>query len=825
LHRNKGFYSFVSLFKFSLNKNKNEMKKAILIFTVLLMSAVIGFAQTGTIKGTVRTSSGGSAEFVNVALKGLSKGAATRKDGSYEILEVRPGSYKLVATFIGFQTQEKQVQLESGQTLTVDFTLDKVSAALEEIEVTENRLQVKESGYVSKMPLKNMENAQVYNVITRGLLDDQVLFSVDDALRNAPGLTKMWGATGRSGDGGGYYNARGFILQSQLRNGIAGNVSARIDAVNLERIEVIKGPSATLFGNSLTSYGGLINRVTKKPYEKAGAEITLSGGTYDLYRLSADVNTPLDKGKKLLFRLNTAYHHEGTFRDNGYNKNLAVAPGLLYKPNERLSAWVDMEYYQGRNVGMPIFFFDYLNPVSLLGASRADQLEIDYHKAYSSGDISQQYRNMNYFGQISYKISDKWSSQTNFTSTSSFSDGPYPYFYLIPDAAITGDSTDRGSGYISRNDQSTRDSRDHTLEVQQNFNGDFKIGSHRNRVVLGMDFFRKNSNQLFVGNTLDTIPASGNTPLYGNFTRENLDALYAAKGIAFSYPIRYKANTYSAYIADVFSITDRLLVLGALRFDRFLTKADEEDATGKGSFNQNAVSPKLGLVYQPIKDRLSLFANYQNGFTNINGKDFEGKAFRPEQANQLEGGVKLDAFNGNLSGTVSVYHIEVKDIVRPDIAHPSFSIQDGTQISRGFEAEVLASPLPGLNIIAGFAFNSSKFEKSYADVEGRRPATAGPPHSANLWVSYRLPDTWLKGLGFGFGGNYAGDNKVVNSLSQGEFILPAFTVLNASAFYEYSRFRFSVKSDNLTNRKYYIGYTTVNPQNLRTVTAAVSCRF
>ncbi|MFD2144597.1 TonB-dependent receptor plug domain-containing protein [Mucilaginibacter antarcticus] len=73
----------------------------------------------------------------------------------------------------------------------------------------------------------------------------------------------MWDATGRAGDGGGYFTLRGFPTQTRLRNGVSGLVTSTVDAVNIEKVEVIKGPSATLFGSTLTSFGGLINRVTK----------------------------------------------------------------------------------------------------------------------------------------------------------------------------------------------------------------------------------------------------------------------------------------------------------------------------------------------------------------------------------------------------------------------------------------------------------------------------------------------------------------------------------------------------------------------------------
>src|SRR5690606_26998127 len=130
---------------------------------------------------------------------------------------------------------------------------------LQEVVVTSGpRITRSASNYAAKMPLKNLENAQVYSSVTRELLHEQMIFSVDDAVNNVPGIQKLWEATARSGDGGAYYSSRGFILQSQLRNGVAGNVTTRVDAANIESIEVLKGPSATLFGSTLTSYGGLI---------------------------------------------------------------------------------------------------------------------------------------------------------------------------------------------------------------------------------------------------------------------------------------------------------------------------------------------------------------------------------------------------------------------------------------------------------------------------------------------------------------------------------------------------------------------------------------
>jgi iron complex outermembrane receptor protein len=306
-----------------------------------------------------------------------------------------------------------------------------------------------------------------------------------------------------------------------------------------------------------------------------------------------------------------------------------------------------------------------------------------------------------------------------------------------------------------------------------------------------------------------------------------MNALYTNSPFGFTYPAIYKTATYSAYAADVLNITDKLIAMAAIRSDRFINKGNYNPATQttSGAYSQTAFSPKFGLVYQPVKDQVALFANYQNGFTNENGTDYAGKPFKPEEANQIEGGVKLDAFGGRLSSTISYYRIEVQDVVRPYPGNPNFSVQDGTQLSKGIEAQVIANPFRGFNILAGFSYNDSKYTKADADVEGRRPGTASSPYQANLWLSYRLPQEIVRGLGFGFGGNYASDNEVINSASQGVFTLPAYTILNASAFLDRPKYRIGLAVNNLTNKEYWIGYTTVNPQMLRQVTGSITFKF
>ena len=154
---------------------------------------------------------------------------------------------------------------------------------------------------MSKLPLKDIENTQVYSTITNEILKSQVVIDFDDALKNATGVEQLWTSTGRGGDGAGYYSLRGFSVQPQLVNGMPGLTNGTINVANIEHIEVLKGPSATLFGNAVSSYGGLINVVTKKPYLGTGGEFSFSSGTNGLRQIVGDINTAINKENNIFF--------------------------------------------------------------------------------------------------------------------------------------------------------------------------------------------------------------------------------------------------------------------------------------------------------------------------------------------------------------------------------------------------------------------------------------------------------------------------------------------------------------------------------------------
>lgn len=795
------------------------MKRSVLMALLFLCTLVaVAAEETGIIRGKVTTADGNPAEAVTVTFKGTKRSAITDENGVFFLRNLAPGNYTIEISLVGYETVQQEVTVKEKETVNVTIQLTVSTKDLETVIVSGNKLTRNSSDYVAKINLKNTENAQVYSTITGTLLKQQMAFSVDQALYNAPGVQTMWQATGRGGDGGAYYNMRGFIVQSQLRNGIAGNVTSRADAVNVERIEVVKGPSATLFGSTLSSYGGLVNRVTKKAYDHFGGEVSYAMGSYGFNRATVDINTPLDKDKKVLLRTNAAYYSENSWRDFGFNKGFVFAPTLTYKASDRLTFNFDAELYSSSNASEPFVFF--YSPTDALGAHTPKELGLDYKRSYSSNDIFQKSKVANFFGQMNYKISNEWSSQTNVSSSYNNSDGPFAYYYLVPNTGRPGADS------MVRAVQATANSDMNVYEVQQNFIGDFKTGSVRHRVLAGLDYLHQNSDQMFYGADFDMVPKNGLIPTYAAFNKDNLNSVLQDESRVWYYPYQFQASTYSAYVGDVVNITDYVIASAALRVDRYDFRGNFDPTVGgyKDGYAQTFFSPRLGLVIQPIPDMVSIFGNYQNGFTNKPGKDFSGSRFDPEEAAQFEGGVKLDILGGKLSSTISYYNIKVKNVLRADPQHPNFSIQDGTQRSQGIEAEVIAHPVRGLDLVLGYAYNDSKFLEADEDVKGRRPDVAGSPHTFNSWVSYNFSGS-LKGFGIGGGARYQSENRIVNSISNGVFTLPEFTLVDATIYYEQPKWRFGLKCNNLTNQEYYVGYTTMNSMQLRSIIGSITFKF
>lgn len=775
----------------------------LVITLVLLTSFSYGQTGKGTISGTVKDSIGAPVSHTSVVLKGTDKGTYTNNNGEFILKNVPEGSQILVIQIIGYKTIEKQVDVKAGETTAVpDVTLQEDIHQLDavEINVNKNKFAQKESENIARMPLKNLENPQVYNVVGKELMKEQVIIERTDIYRNIPGAVPIFLAGGSMG-----MTTRGFASTVGMRNGLITSAIFPMNPVILERVEVLKGPSGTLFGgNRNTSFGGLYNYVTKKPYDHFGGEVSYTAGSFELSRVTADINKPLNEGKTALFRLNTAWQSEGSFQDQGYAKNYTFAPTFSYKVNDRLKFLIDIDITRSSYTTSSLT----IGSLSKVTARNFKDLKLGYDRSLINNGVDVENGVNNLGGQIDYSVSDKWKSETKFL----YSEGFYKHL-LWPTLSIITDST------VVRAVRNQTPETFGNIQLQQNFIGDFKIGPFRNRMVVGADYSLNYNSLNRVTITYDTVNI--NKPI-NDINADKINELSSKKGFAAT---TFKSENYGLYVSDVINFTPSLMAMLSLRLDKYSTKGDYTVKTDlfKGGYEQTSLSPKLGLVYQPFKEKVSVFANYMNGFVNlapVTQPDNTILALEPQYANQWEAGVKLDIIKSKLNGSVSYYDIAVTNSTRTEVINgQNFTVQDGTQNSKGYEVELIANPISGLNIVAGYAYNENKYTKASAALEGKS-LTASPQHIANLWASYYLTKGKIKGLGVGIGGNYVGESWFE---STNVFVLPSYTLLNAAIFYDQPKYRLALKGNNLLDEQYWNSNGT--PQKPINFLANVTFKF
>ncbi|MEC5394974.1 TonB-dependent siderophore receptor [Bergeyella sp. RCAD1439] len=655
------------------------------------------------------------------------------------------------------------------------------------------------SALVAKLPLKNLENPQVITSVAPQLIENRNFYTQSGMLLNATGVAPSWAGFSP------YYSVRGFRTRSSFRNGVNGYVASDADPVNIAQLEVVKGPSAVIFGgggSTMITFGGAINRITVRPQLKSFSHIGFSAGSYDLQRVTVDFNRSLDKQGAFLTRVTGAYHYKETFQDQGWSGNFFLAPSVLYRINERLTVRFESEILNRTSTNSPLF------QVGLGVASRSGELDWDYRRSFTDNSLTMTNKSVNLYGKAIYRLSQNWRSETNLVSVRNRTFGDYIRLRLEDD-----------NRNVTRRVYRMYPEGIYGHQVQQDFIGDFWMGKLRSRLLAGVEFYQYLYAISSKSMNFTKVPLKGDASENALFHNEYLSSQLALK----PYSEKYRAlqNHYSVYASQVVNLSEHFNLMLSARLNYIDNKGVEDALAGlrSGAFTQTAFSPKLGVNYQVIPQRLAFFANYMNGFQAEAPRSVNGQMtnFRPMYGNQWETGVKAALKKGLLDASVSYYAIEVSSMVRQSPTDAELFIQDGRRYSRGIEADFQSNPFKGWFVHAGIAYNESRFVVSDALTQGLRPVDSGPKFSATWYVRYAPALEGLKGVSLGVGGSHYGKDLILNT-AQGMFYTEAYALFNAAIALDRPRFVVSLSAENLLNRHYwYGGRGMVSPGGLRQV--------
>ncbi|MEH2112687.1 TonB-dependent siderophore receptor [Nostoc sp.] len=628
-------------------------------------------------------------------------------------------------------------------------------------------------------PLRDIP--QSIQVIPNQVIRDQNVNRLQDAVRNnAPGVSQFSNQSQA-------FVIRGFRQDFNLRNGFRSGSTATkdVDLADVDHIEVLRGPASVLLGQ--LQPGGVINTVTKQPLSEPYYSVKFTGGQFSFYRPELDLSGPLTNDGSLKYRLNLAYQNNGSFRDFVSEDRFFVAPVLQWNIGKNTTLTVDFSYtYNNPTLDYGVVA---LSDGSLvLPINRAlfypslDQVTVEQYQA--------SYR-------LEHKFSDNWQLRNGFSFYSAKQSGGYTYVEadFIDDRFL--DKLYADDLFI-----------DQDYRMQTDLTGKFTTGSIRHQLLIGFELGR--STNYFTSGTASLPTIDIFNPNY-NVTRP--DVQIDNYGTTFT-------DTLGIYIQDQIDITDNLHLLVGGRFD--FTK--QYDSFGTFSQADQAFSPRVGIVYQPIKP-ISLYASYSQSFNPVIGRSRTNSVFEPERGTQYEVGIKADITN-TVSATLAAFEITKSNVLTSDPVDPiNFSIQVGEQRSRGVEFTIGGEILPGWNILAGYAYTDARVTEDNRIPVGTFLRNV-PKNAANLWTTYEIQSGDYKGLGFGLGLVFVGEQQA--DFPNSNFQIPSYVRTDAALFYRRDNWRLGINVNNLFDVEYYEAAsrrTIVYPGAPVNVQATISYEF
>ena len=545
------------------------------------------------------------------------------------------------------------------------------------------------------------------------------------------------------------------------------------DLHNIERIEVLKGPAAVLYGRG--SQGGIINRVSKMPQFGRQSSIQAQGGSEDLRSLYADLST--DPSDTISLRLNMGNEDKNSFRDNVSGNRQLFAPSMSWQITPDLNWLVQYEYSRYNRT-----------PDRGIPSINGRPADVSRGTSYGGKNDYIDDKTQNLRSRLTYELSENW--QLRHTLGVFKLDSEFENTYLTGYNPITN-RVDRQSW---QQDMSTRNIFNN-IEIE----GGFDTFGLEHRLLTGLEIgSQRRDPKLYKAASVPSVD------LY------NPDRTLRSTG---AMPIFSDSHTevesQGLYVQDQIRFNEQWQVLAGLRYDRFdiestnyLKKTDRTEDR-----QSHSTSPRLGVVWTPLEHH-SFYASWTKTFSPVGGGLIgitPGAAgntndLSPELTKQKEIGVKSDWLDDRLSTTLAVYELELYNRRTKDPANPTITLLSGLQRSRGIE--LTASGKLGGNwyMRGGIGLQDATVVKDNNGFEGKR-INGVAKHNGSLYVTWKPEMGWYAETGLTLVGQRYADN-------QNTVTLPGYGRWDALAGYREKDWDVSGALTNLTDRYYYASATS-----------------
>ena len=668
----------------------------------------------------------------------------------------------IVSTFLMAETGVLEAITVEGETISGDTvqTTAGVTRGYESLTA--------ESATKTRTPLKQIPKS--VQVINSEIMDDQKVQSVSEALHNSSGVvsnnplvTSGWEST----------LVRGFAAE-QLQDGtsLVYNTGDRESTINIERIEVLKGPNAILYGgNQGTPSGGSVNLISKMPESVPFAHLGTTMGSNNVIKPSFDINEPLNEA--LWFRVTGEYTKSESEIDllerTSYNFNptikVKIEEDTTLSVQGKISKWEGQDYQGLPAVG------------TIAGDFKIDKNLFIGDKTVPDSTSSLKSVAVN----LEHRLNDIWSINAKaYTANSEF------------DERIQlnlGNEPMMGSTFMLMNTRMYQEqqNRSFSVDTKAEFPTDTKLIFGVETSSLDDKGFMDN---MGMASGIDYVDLTN--PVYTTpYIDENRD-IWSGE---------VKNRTSSAYAQIQQTIGDRVHLLVGTKLSKVVV--DFEDSYGGDATTDKTKLLMQGGVVFDVNEYISLFTSYSEGIKGVGWANYT-EAPKPIESKQYEAGVKFEV-NTQLSGSVALFKIERKNTIVADPASGGLiSIPNGEEESRGAEVDVIWQPTTNFRLLSNYTNTDAKYTKDVSSTILSGNKLAGvPEHSGRIWANYKFLDPNLKGFSLG-AGVYAQSDTMLNG--EDKYKVPGYSTYDAKIGYVYKSYETSFVIKNLTDKDYYERY-------------------
>lgn len=672
----------------------------------------------------------------------------------------------------------------------------KVKASREKTPNVTKGYQAKSNSTAVKTDTALIDLPQSITVITQELIKDQNMQSIADTTRYVPGVGTAQGEGNRDNPifRGNSSNADMYV------DGIRDDVQYFRDLYNIERVDVLKGPNAMVFGRG--GSGGLINRATKQANWSNLREMNFQIGSFDKYRGTGDVNQAINDN--VAVRLTGMWENSRSYRDGFDAGRWGVNPTLTWQPSEQTKVSLGYEHYDDKRTadrgissfgGRPVntdvstFFGDpERSPTSAT---------VDSFKAVLDHDFG---------GGVSVRNSSRYASYDKF------------YQNIFPGAVNAAGNQVAISAYNNANQREN-------LFNQTDLTFSLNTGPLKHKFLTGMEFGRQ-ENDNFRNTGYFTNVGANATSVNVSLADPRYRGAVAFRQSATDANNHGVTTIKAGYVQDQIDLTEHWKAIMGVRFDRFEVDFTNNRNGQNFTTNDNLVSPRGGLIYKPF-DNFSLYSNYSIAYVPRAGDQLASltltnAALKPEEFRNYEVGAKWD-IRPDLSATLALYQLDRLNALATDPNNPALSFLVDGQRTRGIELGLSGNITDAWKVMGGYAFQNGEITKSISSTALAGATLAQvPEHTFSLWNRYDITQQWGVGLGSIYRSKIfaATDNLVT---------LPGFLRFDAAVYFKATKnIQLQVNVENLFDKKYYANAhnnTNITPGSPIAVNAGISVKF